>query len=266
MATEENDGYCNANLGPFISVITVVFNGDKYLERTINSVTNQRYKNFEYIIIDGGSTDDTLNIIKKYEKNIKILVSEPDEGIYDAMNKGIALASGDIIGIINADDYYEPCAFGEVASRFKRDVIIYGDMVTHFDSGCTFTHKIPLPISKENLQQSAVHPTVFVAADLYKKYGVFNTKYRIASDYDLLIRMFRANAIFIKIDGVLTNFQEGGVSANGAGAKEGLLIALSHDFSRKGVNKKRIKIIFTVVKNIVKSKAPWIVNIKRKYL
>jgi glycosyltransferase involved in cell wall biosynthesis len=106
---------------PLVSIITVVFNGERYLEETIKSVINQTYKNIEYIIIDGGSTDNTLNIIKKYEDKIDYWISEKDKGIYDAINKGIKLSRGELIGIINADDYYEIDVLEKVVSIYTKD-------------------------------------------------------------------------------------------------------------------------------------------------
>src|ERR1700739_123500 len=110
---------------PLVSIITVVYNGSKYIEQTINSVLNQSYKNIEYIIIDGGSTDDTLNIIKRYESKIDYWQSEPDEGIFFAMNKGISLAKGELIGIINADDFYLP---GTVKNVVEADNVYHADI------------------------------------------------------------------------------------------------------------------------------------------
>src|SRR5258705_5340519 len=92
---------------PLVSIITIVYNGEKYIEDSIRSVINQSYKNIEYIIIDGGSSDNTVSIIKKYEKQIAFWISEKDKGISDAFNKGIAKATGEIIGILNSDDWYE---------------------------------------------------------------------------------------------------------------------------------------------------------------
>lgn len=114
---------------PLVSIITVVFNGEKYLEQTILSVLNQTYSNIEYIIIDGGSSDATLDIINKYTDKIDYWVSEPDSGIYDAMNKGISLATGQLIGIINSDDWYELDAVEEIVRAYKDgSTIIYGFM------------------------------------------------------------------------------------------------------------------------------------------
>lgn len=104
---------------PLVSIITVVYNADNCLEETIKSVINQNYKNIEYIIIDGGSTDNTLSIIKKYEKQIKMWISEPDNGIYEAMNKGISLCQGEIVGIINAGDTYTSNAISIVVESYQ---------------------------------------------------------------------------------------------------------------------------------------------------
>ena len=104
-----------------ISIITVVFNGEKYLEETIKSVINQTNKNFEYIIVDGGSTDRTLDIIKKYDQQIDYWISQEDKGIYDAFNKGLKLVSGDVIGIVNSDDTYNNECFEIVKNYFKKN-------------------------------------------------------------------------------------------------------------------------------------------------
>ncbi|MCB0383237.1 MAG: glycosyltransferase, partial [Psychroserpens sp.] len=106
---------------PLISIITVVFNGEKYLQQTIDSVTNQTYKNIEYIIIDGGSTDETLNIIKANESHIDFWISERDNGLYDAMNKGISKAKGELIGMINSDDWYELNAVETVVNTYLKN-------------------------------------------------------------------------------------------------------------------------------------------------
>ncbi len=106
---------------PLISIITVVYNGEKYLKQAIESVINQTYKNIEYIIIDGGSTDNTLNIIKNYHQNISKWVSEPDNGLYDAMNKGIKLATGELIGMVNSDDWSELTAVEIIVNEYLKN-------------------------------------------------------------------------------------------------------------------------------------------------
>ena len=119
---------------PLVSIITVVYNGEKHIEQTINSVLNQTYSNIEYIIIDGDSTDNTLNIIKKYEDKIAHFISEKDSGIYNAMNKGLALTKGEIISILNADDYYFENTLQQVVDIFStsQSDIVYGNMAVSY--------------------------------------------------------------------------------------------------------------------------------------
>lgn len=198
-----------------ISIITVVYNGEKYLEHTIQSVLNQTYKNIEYIIIDGGSTDGTLDIIKKYEDKIDYWISEKDRGIYDAMNKGIQKTNGDYVGLINSDDWYELDAIEKVVGAVlnnKSVDIIYGDMnIVDVDSN---KNKLLFgDINSLNRNMSINHPTCFVKNKLYKE-RLFDTNYKIAADYDLML-YFRFNKkIFFHIDKVLANMRGGGVSTN----------------------------------------------------
>ena len=123
----------NSYSSPLVSIITVVFNGERFIEKTINSVISQTYKNIEYIIIDGGSTDKTLDIIRQYEDRIDYWISEPDNGIYNAMNKGIKLSRGKLIGLINSDDWYMENAVETVVARYlansdRANIIISGSI------------------------------------------------------------------------------------------------------------------------------------------
>src|SRR5450631_422805 len=118
---------CQMN-SPVISIITIVFNGEKHLEQTIRSVLDQSFMCIQYIIIDGGSTDRSVEIIKKFEKHLYFWVSEKDNGISDALNKGISHATGDVVGIIHADDWYEPGVFQRVAENFGDEDVYYGDI------------------------------------------------------------------------------------------------------------------------------------------
>ncbi|MGQ3685097.1 MAG: glycosyltransferase family 2 protein [Candidatus Loosdrechtia sp.] len=192
---------------PLVSIITVVRNGEKYLEHTIQNVIHQTYDNIEYIVIDGGSTDGTLDIIRKNDNKVAYWLSEPDEGISDAFNKGISLASGDIIGIINADDWYEVDTVGNVVKRFsecKADVvhgiIIYGDVLIY-------------PDERMLIYEMAInHPTVFVTHRSYLKLGLFRKDFRYAMDYDWILRAKSAGLTFSFIDKCLANMRQGGVS------------------------------------------------------
>lgn len=196
-----------------ISIITVCLNSEKTIEKTIQSVLSQEYNDFEYIIIDGKSTDKTLEIVKKYTDSISIVVSEPDQGIYDAINKGIALANGDIIGIINSDDWYEPGVFDIVNKCFMESdaEVIYGNLHVINDDGYE-RMLVPTDIKKIWYEMEIPHPTVFVRREVYKKYGIFSLKYKIASDYELMLRFYSSGVKFVYLNQALANFRMSGIS------------------------------------------------------
>ncbi len=200
---------------PLISIVTVVFNGEKHLEQTILSVINQSYKNIEYIIIDGASTDRTPQIIKKYKSKINYSVSEPDKGIYDAMNKGIKQAKGEYIGILNSDDFYEPDAVRIIAEHIKQHSetdVFFGNLYIinpELPDKQLQTYKKSKKFEK---QFSIWHPTVFIKKQTYDTFGIFDTSYKIAADYELLLRFYKKGCRFFYINEAITNFREGGVS------------------------------------------------------
>lgn len=182
-----------------LSIITVCYNSAKTIEQTIQSVINQNYDNIEYIIIDGGSTDGTLDIIKKYEDKISYWVSESDEGLYDAMNKGIKVATGNIVGIINSDDWYNQGVLEKVAETFRDEhaEVVYGDVINISNTGACL-HKSNKHIVKDDLFVRIIydHPTIFVRKSVYEKYGGFDCRYRISADYHLLLKFYSNNVIF----------------------------------------------------------------------
>ncbi len=200
---------------PLISIITVVYNGAKYLEETIQSVINQTYPNVEYIIIDGGSTDGTLDIIKKYEDYIDYWVSERDKGIYDAMNKGITLCQGELIGIINSDDWYEHNVFEKIIDEYNKSdkkTILHGYMNIIKDEKLYYVAKPNKNLRVFKKGMILNHPTVFVPIDIYKKLGLFSTEYKIASDWDFMLRCYKNNFNFLCMKIVISNFRLGGSS------------------------------------------------------
>lgn len=200
---------------PLLSIITVVYNGEKYLEQTIKSVINQNISNLEYIIIDGGSSDGTIDIIKRYSDSISYWVSEPDSGIYDAINKGIKVSSGKYIGIINSDDWYEQNALSQLAKKFdseESDIIcgllrLWDDNKVMGIQGNTSDFLVHGMIS---------HPTCFVKKSVYDEIGVFNTKYKIAGDYDFMMRCLKKGSSFSFQEFVIANFRLSGVSNQNA--------------------------------------------------
>ncbi len=214
------------------SIITVCYNSEKTIERTIKSVLNQINKDYEYIIIDGGSTDNTLNIVMQYEPSFEgklKYISEKDNGIYDAMNKGISMANGELIGLLNSDDYYEHDALEIMNSKYetlddkeKKHLVMYG-----FQRIVKDDKELAVELySHENLDKQMIsHPTCFVSRDTYKDFGLFNTKYKSASDYDFMMRLYhKTDTVFVPIYSVITNFERGGMSASGVGQKETAMI------------------------------------------
>lgn len=210
---------------PLISIITVVFNNVRTLEQTINSVINQSYRNIEYIIIDGGSTDGSVDLIKKYKSQISYWVSEPDKGIYYAMNKGLSVATGNLVSVLSSDDWYESTTVEKVVNYYELNTevdIIHGllrfidsndmpDLVTgHYNSFLT--------------KGMIEHPTCFITKSMYDKVGFYNVLYRSAGDYEWMLRAKKLEAKFLFIPELLTNFRRGGISGSYIGASEELLI------------------------------------------
>jgi glycosyltransferase involved in cell wall biosynthesis len=239
---------------PLISVVTIVYNGETYLEQTILSVLNQTYDNIEYIIIDGGSTDATLEIIKKYEDKIDYWVSEKDRGIYDAFNKGINLTSGLYVGLLNADDYYDLNTiktFIQEYNSFPQGDIFYGDMYLFNEK---YDRKKRMnALSLDNLDRDICvnHPTCFVRKEIYHNIQ-FDLHYALSADYDFIIRLYKKNYIFRHIHKILTNMRDGGVSTQFDKAeKETLEIRTKHYGLIKAYRAFAIKSIRKLIKSIV---------------
>jgi glycosyltransferase involved in cell wall biosynthesis len=201
---------------PLISIITAVRNGKKHLDQTIQSVISQSYDNdkIEYLIIDGGSTDGTLDIIRKYEDKVDHWVSEPDKGIYDAMNKGIMAATGDLIAFLNSDDWYLPGALEEVANTFvlqgdRRSVIAGRWNLVFEDIDLTVTVR---PTLKFHAGMPLSHQAMFVPKRVYATLGGYDLQYRYAADLDMALRLFTGGMRFILLDTVIASFRTSGAS------------------------------------------------------
>jgi glycosyltransferase involved in cell wall biosynthesis len=220
---------------PLVSIITIVYNGEKYIEQTINSVLSQSYPHIEYVIIDGGSKDNTIPIIKKYEHRIARWISEKDEGISDAFNKGISLATGEIVGIINADDWYEPDTVEKVVNQIGQADIVFGNIQYWNDTEKSFIQIGTLKHLERDV--SITHPTVFVKKSCYDRFGKFNTGYKCAMDYELLIRLKVNNCRFAYIPAVLANMRWQGLSDKKwlAGRRE-LLAIKRHYFPERKIS------------------------------
>ncbi len=195
---------------PLVSIITIVFNGEKHIEDTIKSVIDQTYHNIEFIIIDGGSTDNTVRIIGKYAHAITSFLSEQDEGISDAFNKGLNLAKGEIIGIINADDWYEKNAIAKAVENIRDSDVVYGDLRLWKDDKPDFI--VTADHAYLENEMSVNHPTVFIKKRCYDQFGHFNRDYKCAMDYDLMLRLKINNCRFVYIPEVLANMRWEGFS------------------------------------------------------
>lgn len=198
---------------PLVSIITVVYNGEKTIAQTIESVLNQIYQNIEYIIVDGKSTDGTLDIINNFRNQIAHVVCEKDLGIYDAMNKGISLAKGDVIGLINADDYYELDAVENIVKLYKKGLVNYYGALRNIDDN-NDTYISPATDNLAKLKRGMVvsHPSLFVNKEVYERYGKFSLEYKVAADWDFTLRCYTKGVQFIKTEKIISNFRIGGVS------------------------------------------------------
>lgn len=208
---------------PLISIITVCYNSESTIEETIISVISQDYDNFEYLIIDGGSTDETLRIIDKYRDKIAVLVSEPDKGISDAFNKGIRSASGDVIGLINSDDLLADGALRVIANNFSSDIDVYrGNMIIEDrPSGKIYQSRPTMMFSKTSRISNVCHPSTFVKKEAYQKWGSYRIEFKYMMDVDLLYRFYFSGAKFKYIDASLAVFRTGGRTADAWSEKLG---------------------------------------------
>lgn len=198
---------------PKVSIITVVYNSKKYLADTINSVHRQSYPNIEYIVIDGGSTDGTLDVIRQHEDKITYWISERDKGIYDAMNKGILAAKGEIIGIINSDDFYDNDAVKQAVEVFTQqpDIdIVHGNMVILYANRQVIKRS---RVDNIKFAMDVNHPTCFVRRSVYQR-RMFCIKYRIAADYDFLLWCKLSGVRFYYLDKTLVYYRPIGLTGS----------------------------------------------------
>lgn len=210
-----------------VSLITVVYNGEAFIESAIQSVLAQDYPNIEYIIIDGASKDGTMGIVERYRDRIAVVVSEKDKGIYDAMNKGVARATGDIIGILNADDFY---ATNDVISTVVRTFdakkvdSVFGDLVyvnpDNLEKVVRYYCPKHFKLSDFEKGDMPPHPTFYVRRELYAQFGQFRTDYKICADFEIMVRMlYKGKATYAYIPKVMVKMRTGGVSTDGIKSK-----------------------------------------------
>jgi glycosyltransferase involved in cell wall biosynthesis len=221
------------------SLITITYNSEAYLEETIASVLSQEHIDFEYILVDGDSTDGTLDIIRTHaETDPRIRwISEPDDGIADAFNKGIRMASGDIIGILNSDDCYVPGALQIVASAVASHPecdVFHGNMIRFQGDKPLFLLK-PSDVEQNIWHEMPLnHPATFVTRRAYQAVGLFDTVLKVAMDYDMILRLYTAGFRFWHIDAVLAQMRYGGASDTEvlAGLGEVYRVSVRQGYSR----------------------------------
>lgn len=217
----------------FITVITVCYNSEKTIEKTLKSMLSQTYSNYEYLIIDGKSTDGTLKILHQYEPLFRgrmKIYSEEDRGIYDAMNKGIIKASGDLIGMVNSDDYYESDALEIMAKEMENIsnpyVVLYG-----FQRNFRKEKEVKTFLYHHDFlkNQMITHPTCFVTPQVYRDLGLFNTKYKSSADYEFMLRIYDTKKVYFQpVYKIISNFREGGMSGSQTGYRETLQLQLKY--------------------------------------
>jgi glycosyltransferase involved in cell wall biosynthesis len=206
-----------------VSILTVTLNSHLTIEDTIKSILGQTYKNIEYIIIDGGSTDGTLDIVNKYKGRISKVISEPDKGIYDGMNKGIKLAAGDVVGFLNADDmFYDTTVIQRITSTFENDLIdcVYGNLVYVSRRDLNRITRIwkSRDFSKGLFEKSwtPAHPTFYCKKSLYERFGLYRTDLKIAADTELMYRFLQKYHIRSKyINADFIRMRDSGMSNRG---------------------------------------------------
>jgi glycosyltransferase involved in cell wall biosynthesis len=240
-----------------ISIITACFNSEKHIINAIDSILSQTYDNIEYIIVDGGSTDKTIELIKSKEHLFKgklKWISEADNGIYDALNKGVNLSTGDVIGFLHSDDFFSSVnIISEINECFKITNCdgLYGDL-QYVDNNLKVIRYWKSEKFKSKLLYKGwmpAHPTLFLKNDIYKSIGEFNIKYEISADYDYILRVFRQNNyVFHYLPKVISIMRLGGAS----NIRGNLIKKMKEDIQIIKHNKLRPYFIVFLLKNVLK--------------
>jgi glycosyltransferase involved in cell wall biosynthesis len=214
-----SDSDCGKNSQPLVTIITVCRNSATTIRQSIESVLNQDYNNIEYLVLDGESADGTLDILEEYRQantNRFNFISESDFGLYYAMNRGIEMANGELIGIINSDDVYHSHAVSEVINVWlenDRPELVLGSTAI-MDYSFSNTKGIAKSIiEKSNAHVAIPHPSSFISKRAYSSYGKFDTNFRYAADRDLLLRFIFSGASYIIVDSVFAYFRQGGLGS-----------------------------------------------------
>lgn len=246
-----------------ITILTVSYNSAVTLEKTILSLANQTYENIEYIVVDGNSNDGTLDIIKNNQDKISQWISEPDMGLYDAMNKGIAMATGDLIGILNSDDtFYSDTVIEEIASFHINNVIdaSVGNIMQHTEKGKLvriYSSKYWTP-EKLKIGFMPPHPSIFFKRELFQTYGKYELDFIIGADYELITRFFLKNKIVWKYSRITTTAMlVGGLSSSGPSSYKLITKEIQKALLMNGISFSRLKIQFRFFWKIIGFLKKW---------
>lgn len=238
-----------------ISIITTAYNSEKTIEDTIQSVLSQEYENFEHIIVDGASKDRTMEIVKKYEEKYKgklKYISEPDKGIYDAMNKGIKMATGDIIGLLNSDDKYaNNKVLEKIAGTIKKEDCdgIHGNLL-YMDEETMKKPQRKWVTKSTNIKTGNItaHPTLYLKKEIYDNLGLYDLKYKVVADYNFMVKLLLNKDIkLVHINEYLIHMRLGGASSNGI---KGYMYNLKESYKVLKDNKVKFPIVISFIRII----------------
>ena len=237
-----------------VSVVTISFNSDNSISETFKSVKNQSFKEYEYLLIDGGSKDRTLTIANN-QNHISKIISEPDKGIYDAINKGITNSTGEIIGFLNSDDtFYDENSLKHIADAFDKDTdCVFGDLIyTDINENIKRVWK-GSAFKKGAFKKGwmPAHPTFYCRRSVYEKLGLYDDSFQIAGDFELMLRFLEKHNIRSKyIPRTLVNMKVGGASNNGLKSKLDILKEEFRAFNQNNIPVNKLSYIFHKAKKI----------------
>ena len=238
-----------------ITVITICFNSEDTIYNTLNSVVTQSFKNIEHIIVDGGSKDNTLEICNSFS-HISRIISEPDNGVYDAFNKGLNLATGDVVGFLNADDvFYDNNSVHDIVNAFSKSNtdIVYGNLDYVNENGKVIRNWISKPY-KKGLEKKAwmpAHPTFYCKKEIYDRLGGYNDSFKIAGDFELCMRFLNVNNIpSYYLNKKLIKMLAGGISNNGLKSKLIIYKEELRAFKLNGINVNSVLFLLYKLKKI----------------
>lgn len=242
-----------------ITIITISYNAESTIEDTLKSIEKQRYDNLEYIIVDSESTDKTIEIVKKYDHIVTKIICEKDRGISDAFNKGIAASTGDIIGIINADDILCKNALHILAKQYEENVDVYRGKILKWNPERKTQYEVipSMDLIPHGQKIVVAHPGTFIKRDAYKKYGRYDLKCKTMMDYELLMRFAKRGAEFKYIPQILAAFRIGGITTDNKKVLINTPVEIREKYyvlKKNGIKSPVIfgEILKTVGKNIIK--------------